>query len=216
MNRLNYEEIPNKKYIGEYGVNRPSPLYCNRNCMTVVLDLDETLIRTFDVGERIPISKNDPNYFSFYIGNDLYEGMKRPGLDDFIRKICKMTGNLVIFTASKPEYAKKIVDIIFKGCERKPDKIFTYDDCVKAKNGYLQKPIDYVFKHFENSVDEKKLIILDDKETVYNIKDIKNIAKIKAFKGDINDNRLRHAYYLFKKLWREQDITEKGILNYLA
>lgn len=176
---------------------------CNLKCMTIVLDLDETLIRTFNTDEKVPIPKSHPDYFSFKIGGDLYQGMKRPGLDRFLRKIYKLSSKVIIFTAAQPEYAKNVVDIIFANMHYKPDHIFTYMDC---EVGYkrLKKPLDLIMQKFPNEVSLDRTIVFDDKQCVYLSSDIKNVAKVTAFKGEINDNVLYNAYYYIKYLWRKE------------
>lgn len=182
---------------------------CARSCLTVVLDLDETLIRTFDPNEKIPVSKNHPDYFSFYIKGDLYEGVKRPGLDWFISKLWRTASKVIVFTAAKPEYAKEIVKIVFSKSTHKPDHVFTYVDCERLNNN-IQKPLKLIFEKFPGEIDPKRLIVLDDKKCVYGSMDNKNIAQVKPFKGDLNDTVLRDAYYSIKYLWRK----EKDILSH--
>jgi len=200
MPRQKIEEVPNREYKRNVDYIRPRPIMCERSCLTIVLDLDETLIRTFDTNEKVPIAKDDPDYFSFYIDRDLFEGMKRPYLDDFISSIFRKAGKLVIFTAAKLEYANKVIDIIFRNHGRRPDKVFTYENCAR-ENGELRKPIDLVFDAFPDTTDENRLIILDDKQSVYFSHDIKNVAQVKPFTGSKYDKVLWKARFLIKEIW---------------
>jgi len=201
---------PQKLYDDDKDLDFPDHLFqkkcvgsCNVKCMTIILDLDETLIRTFDKGEKIPIPRHHPDYFSFHLRGHLYEGMKRPNLDFFLSKIYRIANKIIIFTAAKPDYAKKVVDIIFANMPYKPDHIFTYVDCETDPN-YIKKPLDLVINRFPSEISRDRTIVLDDKQSVYFLKDIENIAQVTPFTGEINDSTLRRAYYNIKYLWRKE------------
>jgi Dullard-like phosphatase family protein len=90
----------------------------NSNKLTVVLDLDETLIHSFLLTEKIQqqqaTSTNCPSPLSFdvILGPDVKIRVnKRPGLDQFL-KWASQRFDLVCFTASRHDYANPILDVL--------------------------------------------------------------------------------------------------------
>eukprot|EP00826_Nyctotherus_ovalis_P012438 TRINITY_DN13289_c0_g1_i9.p1 TRINITY_DN13289_c0_g1~~TRINITY_DN13289_c0_g1_i9.p1 ORF type:complete len:244 (-),score=34.53 TRINITY_DN13289_c0_g1_i9:351-1082(-) len=73
--------------------------------LTIVLDIDETLVYTTDEAP----SMLDYDYFSI---NDCVDGLfyvyKRPHLDHFLKKVSQL-GRIVIFTASEKSYATQVI-----------------------------------------------------------------------------------------------------------
>jgi len=75
---------------------------------TLVLDLDETLIHSSlqplpNADYSVPV-EIEGQVFTVYV-------IKRPGVDEFLR-ILKEKYELVVFTASIPQYADKVIDIM--------------------------------------------------------------------------------------------------------
>lgn len=203
FNLQEFNETKDNLDFPDYLLQKKCVGNCNLKCMTIILDLDETLIRTFDKGEKIPIPRHHPDYFSFDLRGNRYEGMKRPNLDFFLSKIYRLATRIIIFTAAKPDYARKVVDIIFANMPYKPDHIFTYVDC-ESDPSYIKKPLDLVINKFPDEISRDRTIVLDDKQCVYFLKDIENIAQVTPFTGEINDSTLKRAYYNIKYLWRKE------------
>jgi len=87
----------------------PSPSPSDRGRKCLVLDLDETLVHSsfepVDCSFSLTINLDGTNY-GVYV-------LKRPYVDEFIAECAKMY-ELVVFTASLPEYANPVIDTLDK------------------------------------------------------------------------------------------------------
>lgn len=144
---------------------------------TLVLDLDETLIHTFDREEhenldlsKAPAHLLDQFYILDFYYSDTYEqehiiGIRRPNLDYFLRSARKLYDLIVVYTAAKYEYARQVVRAIFDNSGHPPpDFIFTREDCVTTKDG-LTKPLSYLLElspELAALTNVEHMVILDD------------------------------------------------------
>ena len=141
-------------------------LIINQYNLTVILDLDETLI-------RYHISDNN----TFDIGNL----QKRPGLDDFLSSLTKAKCELIIFTASTQEYADPLIDVI-----EKEKKYF-------VKRLYRQHTVligdIYVKDITKLGRDLARTIIVDNEKSSFSLQK-RNGILIKPFLGEENNFHL--------------------------
>ena len=106
-----------------------SPEHFHKN--TLVLDLDETLVHSSfslmpcDTTLKLRIEGHD---FTISV-------LKRPGVDEFLKK-CTDLFEVVIFTASLPEYANPLIDSLDP--ESKISFRLFRQSCVQINNSYVK------------------------------------------------------------------------------
>lgn len=159
--------------------------------MTIVLDLDETLVRSEEGDEAKMLIKYlvDPKFYNRR--QDMYKivvdtgrskslmyGIKRPYLDLFLDFVFYYFRNVIVWSAGHYDYVHKICNIIFNDHYR-PDAIYTNDDCVMEKR-VLTKPLRKIY-NTEKDINEKNTIILDDRETVFSGPNPRNGILIPAY-----------------------------------
>ena len=137
--------------------------------LTVVLDLDETLIR-YNINDSKKLDKKNL--------------IKRPYLDEFLSALLNVKCELIIFTASSQEYADPLIDEI-----EKSKKYF-------SKRLYRQHTIligdTYVKDLTKLGRDLSKIIIVDNEKSSFSLQQ-KNGILIKPFFGNENDFNLDMA-----------------------
>lgn len=180
------------------GYIRPLPQRCTKECLTIILDLDETLIRTFRPEDKMdPKLRKHKDYFKFTIGGEKFEGIKRPYLDEFLLFLSRIANPIIIFTAATRNYAEEIIKVIFPHPERQPFALFSQENCTGKS---VIKPIDLVFEKHGDFMDENSLLILDDRQSAYFESDQGNLVVIPKFTGNLNDNMLKRTKDLFLNL----------------
>jgi hypothetical protein len=126
---------------------------------SIVLDIDETLVHTFERLEDIKDVKlfEDPQYIS--IRKDIYVidiytedrytikykmwGIMRPKLREFLNFCFRYFQNVTIWTAGQRRYGNAVVSKIFSN--RLPELVFTRDECPKTlSGGCVNKPLTYM------------------------------------------------------------------------
>jgi hypothetical protein len=161
---------------------------CIRKCITVGLDLDETLVHCFRDGASAAKYRDHPDYFEFKLGEKLYQCIKRPFLDEFIDKIFKIAAFVFVFTASTESYADEVVKNVFR--KHLPDALFTREDCERVK-GDIKKSLDLVYKSHP-TVKENLFVMIDDRLEVYDAFYRDNVLNIDAWLGtNENDDSLK-------------------------
>uniref|UniRef100_A0A0D9WJT5 FCP1 homology domain-containing protein n=1 Tax=Leersia perrieri TaxID=77586 RepID=A0A0D9WJT5_9ORYZ len=145
--------------------------------VTLVLDLDETLIHTSmfardDADFSFPMSHGSKDY--------TMSVKKRPHVDTFLQKVSKMF-KVVIFTASSSSYANRLLDKLDPENTLISQRFFR-DSCVRQ---YL----DYI-KDLTIVVDDlAKVVIIDNSPEVFRLQK-ENGIPIKTWIDDPNDNSL--------------------------
>jgi len=145
----------------------------------LILDLDETLIKSYENRVSIPIfNRTDPNYFrnssrlysfdhrQLSINGMLYSnakivGIMRPFLEEFIDFIFKYFRYVAVWSAGEDSYVKKICNIIFK--HKKPYLIYSRDKCMRDT---YAKPISLLMNDriLSSIFTLENTLILDDKQ----------------------------------------------------
>lgn len=173
----------------------------------VVLDLDETLVHTFDPSKKLSDGTRDaikkeyrdlPSYYSFKCDDgSVFEGLTRPHLQEFLDTVFDIAYPQFVFTAGSKLYADEICDIIFK--KRRPTKVYNRDDC--HEDYRLKKPIRRIFKEFPDMVRDGRVLVVDDKQDVYYGNDHGSVFKIHPWYGkDVNDSHLLEVRRLLLEL----------------
>lgn len=133
----------NKAPSAIYPPNFPPPPIPHKK--TLIFDLDETLIHSSDFPPHSLVEafkSGDPPFYVF----------KRPGLDDFLKKISQKF-DLFIFTFGEKNYANPIIDVILPSLDEQ-HRLFR-DSCV-IENDEVHKDIS-VFKRSLNDI-----IVIED------------------------------------------------------
>lgn len=144
---------------------------------SIVLDLDETLLHTFERLEDVQEIGifSDPDYIELrkdvYI-IDIYTedrdtvkyrmwGVMRPKLREFLNFCFRYFRNVTIWTAGQRRYGNAIVSKIFTS--RSPELVFTRDECPKSlSGGCINKPLTYIIDK-KDDMSLHHTFILDDR-----------------------------------------------------
>mmetsp|Transcript_87428 Transcript_87428/g.234129 ORF Transcript_87428/g.234129 Transcript_87428/m.234129 type:complete len:263 (+) Transcript_87428:90-878(+) len=169
-----------------------APLRRMRPSMTLVLDLDETLVHA--VKEKVDC---DFQFGVFAEDKEMvFYATMRPGIHDFIASLHPHF-EIVIFTAARQEYADMLINHM--GIHAFVDKRFFRDDCVKNANGHLVKPMQQVR-------DDLARVILVDDSPVAVSKNPENAVLIPPFRGDRTDTVLWDLVPFLLALRRLRDV----------
>jgi FMN phosphatase YigB (HAD superfamily) len=135
---------------------------------TVVLDIDRTLVHSV---EKYRLNVEWMNKFE-WIDIISHISFLRPNVREFINLLFDKGYNVGIFTAGSREYAKQIVDELFK--ERKPLFIFSNEEYDEAFKLYGRlKPVEYIEEGYPGEcilIDDSNTIKNDNPEKCYRIK----------------------------------------------
>ena len=158
--------------------------------MTLIIDLDETLVHTdfncnYEVFDKILEFSFEGEVFQIPL-------ILRPGVRQFLHQ-AKQLFNIIIFTAGKREYADCILNYIDP-----ENKIFNYrfyrDYCLSIKNKVFIKDL----RIFEN-LKMNELLIIDN--SLYSFANqLSNGILISSFYNDKNDCELLNLYHYLLKL----------------
>ena len=149
----------------------------NKQKVTLILDLDETLIHSSFIKPDffdfiVPVSHEDQTV-EVYV-------QKRPGFNNFIRSIA-YEFDVFIFTASMPEYAVPVIQTIIPGFPL--SRILTRNHC-RLYNGILVKDIS-IFRR-----DLSRMIIVDNSAESFALQQENGIL-ISTWTGDQEDAALQ-------------------------
>ena len=171
----------------------------NKNKKTLILDLDETLVhsafRPFERKSDIILKINiDGRNHTIHV-------LKRPNLDYFLEKISKIF-NIIIFTASLPQYAEPLINILDK--DNKFDRMFR-NNCTK-KNGFFIKDLNQI------GIDLKDVIIIDNNPISFIINQ-ENGIPILTWYENMNDDELKKLIPLLEHLSSVKDV--RPVIDYV-
>lgn len=173
-------------------------LHCKK---ILVLDLDETLVHTFEKDAPADAIKVLIKLFNMH--EKTLEIKFRPFCFEFLNEACKMF-DIFIFTASHKTYADPIIDLldpnnsIFKG------RLYM-DSCTKI-NGIIVKDL----RLFNR--DLKEVIIVDNTASCWGLQK-ENGVPIICFKGQDDDQELIELLPFLEHLNVFSDVR-KGIMRY--
>ncbi|PCJ23329.1 MAG: hypothetical protein COA94_08375 [Rickettsiales bacterium] len=154
--------------------------------LSIVLDLDETLLHTItNVKSLIKMNiLGNPNKLGvrerLYIinmndGNNMW-GIYRPHLREFINFCFDYFKHVCVWSAGSYEYVHKIVHKIFSGIN-KPHIVYTRND-MKIVAGEMRKPLSHLMVGCMNS---KNTLILEDRYKSFSVTDPNNGLLIPAY-----------------------------------
>jgi Dullard-like phosphatase family protein len=180
----------------------PRPRHLSK--LVVVLDLDDTLIRTTreisQFTSQFDFTNEDASLFTF----------KRPHLDTFLNFVFRWY-DIYIWTAGTPTYADYILENILDSEKHVPIQILTSLDVLIMKQGCFGdsisiKPLSKIHK------DLSRVILIDDKSESFSLHP-QNGYKIKGFNNpdtQFNDQELLHCMENLKEFAKLQDVRVLG------
>ncbi|KAL4191849.1 hypothetical protein AMTRI_Chr06g191110 [Amborella trichopoda] len=174
---------------------------------TVFLDLDETLIKSFNTQPptfdfkvqvlRPPRMPEKIYKFQSFLGRMTYYISRRPGIDELL-SFLHGKYEIVIFTASTKEYADPIIDKIDK---YRVISYRLYRNSCKIVDGKCIKDLSRTGRNI------KRLIIIDDKLSSFSLQK-NNGIQVSAFVGDPGDKGLLQLLKFFEIAVDFEDMRE--------
>lgn len=166
---------------------------------TLILDLDETLVHSSFEPVDDPDFKITVNIkgakFDVYV-------IKRPGVDEFLTELAKHY-ELVIFTASLPKYAIRVLDVLDES--NVIEATLFRDSCTLHEGNYV-KDLSLVGRDLQST------IIVDNSIFSYQFQP-ENAIGISTFTNDKNDRELYHCKDFLIELANLPDVRHKGGLG---
>lgn len=197
-----------------------APKSLTNKCL--VLDLDETLVHTFDDMDsyrKLGIMNSPhtldlrPRIYRIEL-LDVYDnlgtgirtpiwGITRPYLSEFLQFCFQYFRMVTVWSAGQYPYVHSIVSHIFRDAYP-PQIVFTRDDCLIETN--LHKPLEKIFKESDGVMNLMNTFALDDKETTFSTHNPQNGVLIPEYAPYPNyyalrnndDNLLRLKDWLMK------------------
>lgn len=177
---------------------------------TMVLDLDETLVHAKFTET---VEKPSNHFFKLDTNNIVLpvHVYVRPGAQDFIREMSKYY-ELVIFTASKPSYANKVIDLI------DPDNLVAYrlfrDSCVEhtiineegRTHSFWVKDMSRMSRYIDD------IVLIDNSPSTY-IYQKENGMPITSWTGNEEDAELYQYLNIFKMIAKFNIDIKYTLLN---
>jgi len=167
------------------------------NKLTVIFDLDETLIHTH---------VNETNYsddiIKINVDGKEYITSVRPGVRSLLNKLAGKY-ELILYTASEECYASQIIKNLESDC-----KIFDYklyqNDC-KFKFGRLYKSLSHIGR------DNNRTLVFDDSEIVWNNEE--RIFKCKPYSGGNDDKEVERIQHIIETVSEKENLIGKQSLR---
>jgi len=151
----------------------------------IVLDLDSTLICTSDEKVMLRDLKimNSPNHlklrrriyqFPIETGVDgtqeIYWGVIRPGVNEFLRFCFDYFRYVIVWTAGKRPYAEAVVEVLFRGLPQ-PHLVWAYENCVseviRGRAEKIKPLTELVKKSGLPELSLENMFALDDNPSTY-------------------------------------------------
>lgn len=171
--------------------------------MTVVLDLDSTLISTqdsFDSFKNLGIMSNPKlmelkrRCYCIKLKDKESEGsrydfwgVRRHYLEEFLLFCFNYFKYVIVWSAGQKNYVDAIVNDIFKNL-RKPHLVLSYDDIDLDEDKNIYKPLTKLLKYdfcVKNKIKPNTVVFVDDNESTFEFNP-KNAIFIPAFEPELN------------------------------
>ena len=214
-----YQSVPLNLKLNFLSKNKPSspsndssktPSHKNRKFLlpasnskkkTLILDLDETLVHSafkpFNIKDDITITIQIENK------SQIIHILTRPFLSEFLKKMSKIF-EIVIFTASIPQYANPLLDKLENIYNNNYNNYISHrlfrQHCIKTKGNYI-KDLHCLGRKKEN------MIIVDNNPISY-VYNVENGLPIGSFHCNKNDNELAKLCFVLEYLSQLDDVRE--------
>jgi TFIIF-interacting CTD phosphatase-like protein len=160
------------------------------NKKIIVLDLDETLVHTYDgpsaelVHSKSRTEEASNRLYNIKVGNRQLVGALRPNVREFIDFCLKHFDEVIVWSAGIPTYVDEIVKILFTTTQ--PDRVYARDKCLLKDDLYI-KPLESITTK-NRTMD--KMIIIDDRLTTFSTCNPYNGLLIPTFSPKLTDPSL--------------------------
>lgn len=153
---------------------------------TLILDLDNTLVHALSSKERkkkydLTTENNRMRKCNFIVDcgdNCFYYVYKRPGVDNFLKRVCEVFDYVIVWSAGSEDYVNPTVEKLFKNQEKKPRYIISQETF-----GMIEKDIENLIKS-DPKINQKQLWFMDDiPERILNLPE-KHIITVPPFTVD--------------------------------
>eukprot|EP00939_MAST-03C_sp_MAST-3C-sp1_P004107 g4107.t1 len=119
--------------------------------LTVVLDLDETLIHTIDISDHYSpkvhnqrvLREQSPEAFVIHVKGETLLVRKRPGVDQFLERACELF-DLYLYTAGEKDYATAVVRHLDPKGNIFRNRFFRSSCILNTVSGEFMKDLDIV------------------------------------------------------------------------
>lgn len=189
----NTNTYPLSSSAGEALLGPPTPR--SSGMMTLVLDLDETLVHSsfkpVQAADFVIPVEIDDQVHQVYV-------LKRPGVDEFMRRMGECY-EVVIFTASLAKYADPVLDLLDKHKVVKA-RLFR-EACVQHKGNYV-KDMGRMGR------DLRKIIIIDNSPASYMFNP-ENAVPVESWFDDVNDTELYELATVLEGLAKVDDVRDE-------
>ena len=189
----------------------------NKSPINIVLDLDNTLIYSFEAHEKIPKFILDKKVRTHKLKNDKgdveFLVSERPYLKIFLTWLFKYF-TVSVWSAGSPDYVKFIVKHCLQTGKREIKNVYDSISCEKSTKKYNSiKDLRFLFSKRGLNYKATNTIIIDDLPEVAktNPDNIINIKKYTAKSSEIGDHELLRVREYLKQI--RKDYNETGKIN---
>lgn len=157
---------------------------------TIVLDLDETLVHTYDgptpkevySKNRTPEARD--RLYEIEVHGRILVGVLRPNVREFIDFCLKYFDEVIVWSAGVADYVDEIVRVLFTGAQ--PDRVYSRDKCLPRDDLFL-KPLESITTKTRTM---SEMIIIDDRLTTFDSCNPRNGILIPIFSPLLSDPTL--------------------------
>lgn len=155
----------------------------------IVLDLDETLVHTYEASNSTIRTRSRTNeaasrIYSINVQGKEISGVFRPHIDEFINFCLSYFDEVIVWSAGIREYVDEIVRVLFRG--RQPDAVYARDKC-QYKNDLYLKPLEVISNSNRTM---GSMIIIDDRLTTFSSCNPHNGILMPSFAPALSDSSL--------------------------
>lgn len=192
--------VPNKRIVSsaDVCVELPSQLAHDEGKLTVVLDVDETLIHAELVQlENLSDSANTADTFHIFVQGMALRVRKRPFLDEFLREASKRF-ELIAFTAGAEEYARPLLDYLDPTGTIFRHRLFR-QHCYQKDGANFVKDLRVLNRPLHRTV------LVDNNAHSFFLQ-LENGIPIASFFDDVTDKALVTLYHFLESLQHVHDV----------
>jgi len=175
--------------------------------LNVVLDLDNTLINTFDDYDsliHLEIFKKPcfldirERVYFFNLDDEKYWGVFRPYAKEFINFCFEYFNTVGIWSAGERDYVDAIIENLFD--TNKPHYSLSRDECKYCDKREIFKPLNIIYET-NNYFTPKNTLIIDDNEYTMKMNRDNGIL-IPAYEPELTVESIRKPDYAFPSICR--------------
>lgn len=188
---------------------------------SVILDLDATLIHTFNgkmnIFEDLRLRGNEylesRIYMIDFVSNKKKQqmwGVVRPHTHHFLEYCFERFDKVIVWSAGSYEYVHHICEVLFQDC--KPHMILTARDCEHENGEAKYKPLEKLYERHDFLNDRNTMIIDDNPDSFSKNKD--NAIHISSYSVSFNNSETDEQ--IIRKLVDDSDVTLSNLIKWLS